>query len=146
MLAVGLAALLGCGAAGELAVEDARIVPAISGHGPAGGFLTLRNGSRKAETLVSVETEAASRVELHRSWIEDGVARMASVETLEVAPRDTVRLEPGGSHLMLFDFAPPSEGPVALRLRFADGRVRTVEAEVAAGPGPAAGGHEGHAH
>jgi copper(I)-binding protein len=62
------------------------------------------------------------------------------VEALDVAAGETVRLEPGGLHLMIHDaagLAPGGELP--LRLVFADGETREVTATVRE-----AGG--GHAH
>lgn len=129
---------------GALEIHDARIEPSPAGRGPAGGFLTLVNGSDRVWTLVGASSPAAGRVELHRSWIDAGIARMEAVAELSIAPGERVTLEPGGHHLMLFDardLAPGGE--VLLRLEFADAPPREVSARVAA-----AGGRpdEHHAH
>lgn len=136
--AVAAAALLAlaCGgdateANGRLEVRDAWVAPSPAGHGPAGGFLVLVNGGPHDRRLVGVSSADAGAIELHRSWIEDGVARMAPVESVDVAAGETVRLEPGGLHLMIHDapgLAPG--GALTLRLRFADGEAREVTATV----------------
>jgi len=123
---------------GELELRDAWVEPPAAGRGPAGGFLTVANGSERAYRLIGASSPAAGRVEIHRSWIEDGVAHMERVKRLAIGPGETLRLEPGGLHLMLFD-APglSAANAVALRLEFADGPRRTVRARVRpAGSGP----------
>ncbi|HKJ25553.1 MAG TPA: copper chaperone PCu(A)C [Myxococcota bacterium] len=160
-LALALAGPLACGGnerGGEarpapsaaLEIRDARVEPSPSGAGPAGGFLTLVNGSDRPWTLVGASSPAAARVELHRSWIESGVAHMAPLDALPVAPGERVALEPGGAHLMLFGATGLAPGDtVVLRLEFADAPPREVTARVVAAGGEHAG-HEGehapHAH
>lgn len=131
---------------GALEILDARVVPSPAGQGPAGGFLTLVNGSDRRFTLVGASSPAAASVELHRSWIESGVAHMAPVPELAIAPGERVVLEPGGLHLMLFDapgLAPGDEVP--LRLEFADAPPREVTARVVA-DADASGEHGSHEH
>ena len=102
------------------------------------------NPSRKAKTLLRASGPAGSRVELHRSWIENGVARMARLDTLEIPPRASLVLAPGGHHLMLFDVEGLEPGgQLSLRLEFDGGRVLEVLAAVR--PAGSAAGH-GHAH
>jgi copper(I)-binding protein len=144
---VGVAVLaLACGGGdsgepgGRLEVHDAWVAPSPAGHGPAGGFLVLANEGARDRRLVGVSSPDAGAIEIHRSWIEDGVARMAPVDALDVAAGETLRLEPGGLHLMIHEahgLAPG--GDLTLRLAFADGETREVTAEVRE-----AGG--GHAH
>ena len=132
-------------ARGGLEVRDAWVEPPAAGRGPGGGFLTLANGSERARRLTGASSPAAGRIEIHRSWIADGVARMERVDQLRVEPGETLRLEPGGLHLMLFD-APglAAADEVPLRLEFADGERRTVTAHVRpAGSAPRDGG-SGH--
>lgn len=138
--------LVSCGA-GELRVEDAYVVPSPAGSGPAGGFLIVSNTTASARALLGADSDEAARVELHRSWIEDGVARMAPVESAEIDPGGTLRLEPGGLHLMLFALAPGDDGRVRLRLRFDDGSVLPVEAALRPVGEAGHAEHEaGHAH
>lgn len=91
-----------------------------SGQGQNGvGYLTLRNTGSAPDRLVAAESPAARVVELH-THIRDGeVMRMRPVEAIAVPPGATVRLEPGGLHLMLIGLARPlargESVPVTLR-------------------------------
>lgn len=67
----------------------------------AGGFLTLHNGTRVDDRLLSVESAAAQRVEIHEMRDEGGVARMRRLaDGLPLPAGATAELKPGGRHLM----------------------------------------------
>ena len=147
-------AIAGCGdadpgssASGDLEVHGAWVDPSPTGKGPAGGFLTLMNRSDRAWVLVGASSPDAGRVELHRSWIEGGIARMAPVATARVEPGEHFAFEPGGYHLMIFD-APTLAGAsgLSLRLEFENGEVREVEATIGPAGGHAAGQGDHSAH
>lgn len=66
------------------------------------GYLLIENPGTESDRLVSVETDAAGRVEIHVMEEVDGVMRMRQVEGgLEVPAGEDVALQPGGYHLML---------------------------------------------
>jgi len=67
----------------------------------AAGYLTLVNAADTSRRIVGVASDVAPRTELHRSWVEDGVAHMRRVETIEVPARGEVELAPKGLHVML---------------------------------------------
>lgn len=142
------AVLAGCGdAPGELSLETAWVEPSPAGSGPAGGFLTVRNGSDRPRTLVAAASPAAARVEIHRSWLDEGgVARMARLESVEIPAGGELRFAPGGHHLMLFGGTDWAAGErVTLELVFDGDERREISAAVrpaAAGASPAdAAGH-----
>jgi len=150
ILPLALVLVLACGGgseapSGQLEVREAWVEPPASGRGPAGGFLTLANGSERGYRLTGASSPAAGRIEIHRSWIENGVAHMARVRQLAIPPGETVRLEPGGLHLMIFD-APDLDaaGGVTLRLEFAGGERREVKAAVRPAGGEPRGAGHGH--
>ena len=93
-------------------------------------YLTLRNESDTADRLLEASTEAAREVQIHQSQMEDGVMRMRRVESLEVATGESVRLEPGGYHLMLIDPTRSLQAgatfPLALRFEESGEQVVTV--------------------
>ena len=76
---------------------------------PAGGvsavFLQIENATALDETLVAARTDAAGRVEIHRTQEgAGGLSEMVEVEGgLLVPAGETVTLEPGGLHVMLLD-------------------------------------------
>ncbi|MGY5450651.1 copper chaperone PCu(A)C [Agarivorans sp. MS3-6] len=86
-------------------------------------FLTMHNHSEQAISLVSAETPAAGRVELHTMLMDGDIMKMRQVEKIEVPAKQMVELKPGGFHLMLFNLQQPfNEGEqLALSLNFSDG-------------------------
>lgn len=113
------------------AITGAWIRATPPGARTAAAYLTL-TGTGTAGRLVGAATPAAAAVELHAHVVEQGVSRMTRVPELAVPANGTVRLEPGGLHLMLIDIAAPL-GPgtkVPLTLKFAAGEAVEVEALV----------------
>ncbi|MGH8210108.1 MAG: copper chaperone PCu(A)C [Steroidobacteraceae bacterium] len=83
-----------------LIVQDAwtRQVP---GSDVAAVYLTLHNPTTKPVSIVGVESSLASHAMIHETETENGQSRMRAHERLEIAPGQTVKLEPGGLHVML---------------------------------------------
>jgi copper(I)-binding protein len=96
-------------------------------------YLTMVNPGGSGDELVAASCECSRRATLHLSSIDDaGVASMAGIDGLEVAPGATVRLEPGGSHVMLEELNRTLEvgDDVVLELDFASGQRREVTVPV----------------
>lgn len=121
-----------------------RAMPPVAGMTAA--FMDLTNASEQDRRLVGAEAPGFARVELHRSVLEDGMARMIPQEAIQLPAGETVSLAPGGLHLMLIDPAEPLRpgGTVPIRLEFADGQSQPVELPVQRAP--AGTGHGGHSH
>ncbi len=97
----------------------------------AAGYLTLRNRGDRPRRVVRVESDGAERVEMHRSVIEDGMARMIPVAAIEVPPGGEVELAPRGLHLMLIHPRPLRGGDeLELRLELDRGEFLEVQAVV----------------
>jgi cytochrome oxidase Cu insertion factor (SCO1/SenC/PrrC family) len=69
---------------------------------------------------------------MHETVSDGEMMSMRQVERIAVAPGATVRLQPGGAHLMLIDAEVKEGDVVPLRLAFDDGSVVTVDAKVKA--------------
>ena len=106
------AAVLGLATAGaahahEFSAGDLRIAhpwtrPTVPGAPVAAGYFEVTNTGKTADRLVSAASPNATRVELHQSAMDGGVMRMKALpEGVEIPPGGTVRLAPGGLHLML---------------------------------------------
>ncbi|MCG8357738.1 MAG: copper chaperone PCu(A)C [Kiloniellales bacterium] len=97
---------------------------------PAAAYLMIDNRGDQADRLVAAATPAAGRVELHTHIMEGDVMKMRQVEAIEVPAGDSVALEPGGLHIMLFDLDPPlKEGdsfPLTLTFEKAGALTATV--------------------
>ena len=94
---------------------------ATPGLATTAAYLTIVNTGRAADALVGVSSDAADAVDLHVTRVENGVARMEPVTSLDLPPGGKLVFAPGGSHVMLTglraDLPPGSE--VVLRFRFA---------------------------
>ena len=66
-------------------------------------YLAISNRSESADRLVGVAAERAGRAMIHRSVVEDGVMKMRHVDAIEIPPGGSIRLEPGGLHVMLME-------------------------------------------
>lgn len=64
-------------------------------------YMTLRNRGSVASRLVGATSPDADTVQIHRTTIQDGIARMRPVDGLDLPPGGVVRLKPGSYHLML---------------------------------------------
>lgn len=119
------------------AADVARAPSVLDAYAPAapeGGtgalFFTVTGGS-VPDTLVEVSFAGAERVEVHETYdTADGLRGMRAVGALPVAAADTVRLAPGGYHVMLIGLraALAPGDTLAADVRFARGG--TVAAEV----------------
>jgi len=65
-------------------------------------YMTIRNDGAAGDRLLSAATPVAERAELHTHVMEDGIAKMRPVESIDIAAGGSVALKPGGLHLMLF--------------------------------------------
>ncbi|MDT7933005.1 MAG: copper chaperone PCu(A)C [Sphingomonadaceae bacterium] len=123
--------------AGVRATDAVVRAPLAPGR-PAVGYVTLHGGARP-ETLTSASSDAAERIELHRSSARGGVMSMQKVRDVVVPANGELKLAPGGYHLMIFGLKPNLK-TADIQLKFASNRTLTVHAQVegaAAGPGHA---------
>src|SRR3979411_3291514 len=73
----------------------------------AAAYLTLRNVSPNAVTVTGVQSPIAGHAMIHETTVQGGQSRMRPHEQLVVEPGATVKLEPGGLHVMLHDLKHP---------------------------------------
>ncbi len=108
ILVLALTPLLwtGCGGTksegSPLEVTDARIRAPVPGQSRTAGYFTARNVSDRTVVLTGARSPAAESVELHTTVRDGDVMRMRPLPEVVIAPGETVRFAPGGSHLMLF--------------------------------------------
>ena len=119
--------------AGDIAIE-APWTRAAGANGTGAGFMTLRNTGTAPDRLLSAATPAARTVELHTHIRDGDVMRMRPVADIPVPPGQTIRLQPGGLHVMLIGLTRPLERgqQVPLTLRFERGGEVTVMLDVQA--------------
>lgn len=147
-IAAALAAALASAPAGaaDVHVEEAWARASAGEARNGAAYVTLLN--RGADTaLISAESPAAERAELHMHITDGGAARMRRAGSVPLPAGARVTLAPGGVHIMLMGLrAPLREGAsFSMTLRFDDGDSRETEVAVggvAAAAPPAAANRE----
>jgi hypothetical protein len=140
--------LAGAAAQAQTTVKDAWVRGTVAQQKATGLFaqITSAAGGR----LVSVSSPVAGVVEIHEMTMEGSTMRMRAVPALELPAGRTVKLEPGGYHVMLMDLKqqvrPGDTVPVMLVIEGAGGKRETVEVKAAVRPltAAAANGHGAH--
>ena len=94
---------------GPIVVDNAWVRASIGDSKVSAAYLSIANQGESADRLVEVAAERASHTMLHRSVVVDGVMKMRHVDALEIPPGGSVRLEPGGFHVMLMGVSPRLE-------------------------------------
>ncbi|HKY00879.1 MAG TPA: copper chaperone PCu(A)C [Steroidobacteraceae bacterium] len=108
LLAALLAALAALPAlAGELSITNAWSRSTPPGVTVGVAYFTLKNDTGKSDRLLRITTPVASKVQVHRTEILDGMARMREVAVLHVDPGQTLEFAPNGMHLMLTGLRQP---------------------------------------
>lgn len=87
--------------AAALTAADVRINKPLPGTRMSAGYLALTNNSDAEIRITSFDSPQFEAVELHATETTDGVARMRALPEIAILPGETVRLAPGGIHLML---------------------------------------------
>ncbi len=98
-------ALLGCAPPDprppQIEVRDGWTREIAPGQSAAAVYLTISNKGEGVDRLASVES-AHGDASLHATSSATGVARMRPLDDgLEIGPKSTVELKPGGTHIML---------------------------------------------
>lgn len=99
-------------------VNDPYVREPVPGRSMSAAFMTLINTSDELQRLVSVSAPWASSIEIHTHLHEDGVMKMRQIESLEVPAGESVTLEPGGLHLMLFGLKTPLKSELPMTFCF----------------------------
>jgi periplasmic copper chaperone A len=132
--------------AGDLVITQAWSRATPGGAKIGGGYLTIENKGSASDRLIGGSAAIAGKVEVHEMTMNNGVMTMRPLDKgLTIDPGKTVKLAPGGYHLMMFDLKGPlkqgDKVPVTLEFEKA-GKVNLsfdVEGIGAQGPGGAAG-------
>jgi copper(I)-binding protein len=135
---------------GDLVISQAWSRATPGGAKIAGGYLTIENKGPTPDRLVGGTWDAGAKVEVHEMTATNRVMTMRPLEQgLAIEPGKTVKLAPGGIHLMLFDLKSPLKqgDKISVTLEFEKaGRVTiSLDVEGIGAQGPAAGaGMSGH--
>ena len=134
--------------AGDLVISQAWSRATPGGAKVAGGYLTIENKGNTADRLVSVSADIAGKAEIHEMAMDNGVMKMRPLDKgLAIEPGKTVKLAPGGNHLMLQELKGPFKqgDKVPVTLQFEKAGKVSVALDVRGVGGQAPGdGHSGH--
>ena len=131
--------------AGDLVISQAWSRATPGGAKVAGGFLTIENKGSAPDKLVAVSAEIAGKAEVHEMTMVNGVMKMRPLDKgLVIEPGKTVKLAPGGNHVMLQDLkAPFKEGekvPVTLEFEKAGKVSVSLDVQGVGAQAPGGGG------
>ena len=127
--------------AGDLVITQGWTRATPGGAKTGGGFLTIENKGSSPDKLVGVSADVAGKIEVHQMATDGGVMKMRPVEGgLTIEPGKTVKLAPGGLHLMMMDLKSPlKQGdklPVTLQFEKAGKVAVTLDVQAVGAPGP----------
>ena len=134
--------------AGDLVITQAWSRATPNGAKIGSGYFTIENKGTAPDRLVGVSADVAGKVEVHEMAMKDGVMTMRPLAAgLAIDPGKTVKLAPGGHHLMMFDLKSPlKQGdalPVTLEFEKA-GKVKvSLDVQGIGAQGPAGAAADG---
>ncbi|MCI0584318.1 MAG: SCO family protein [Chloroflexi bacterium] len=113
-------------------ITDPWVRPPAGPDRPAAAYVTIEATGDRSDALLAVSSPAAARCEVHETTMDStGMAGMHPIERLEIPAGASVKLEPGGYHIMLMEPQELAVGDtVELRLEFEKAGTVTVTAEV----------------
>ena len=110
-------------AAQTIEVKDAWVRATVQGQKATGAFMTLT--AKSGASLVGVSTPVATVAEVHEMKMEGDVMKMRAMpQGLNLPAGQSVKLNPGGYHVMLMDLKLPlkTNTTIPLTLIFKDSK------------------------
>ncbi|MEH2527431.1 MULTISPECIES: copper chaperone PCu(A)C [unclassified Bradyrhizobium] len=137
--------------AGDLVITQPWSRATPGGAKIAGGFLTIENKGAALDRLISGAGDIAGKVEIHEMAMNNGVMTMRPLDKgLVIEPGKTVKLAPGGYHLMLMDLKTPlkqgDKVPLTLEFEKAGKVTLSLDVQGVGAQAPAGGAPSGHDH
>ena len=83
-------------------IHEAWINQAPPGTDVTAGYCMIHNTGTAEVKLIQVTSPDFGRVEMHRSIVSDGMARIVAQDSITIPGNGGVTLKPGDYHLMLF--------------------------------------------
>lgn len=122
-----------CGGSDGVTVENqwSRTSPNMTSAGVA--YMEITSSESDQLIGASVDPSIAAMVELHETTMDDeGAMSMSPVVSIELPAGETVKLEPGGLHIMLMQLTEPLETgqQYTLTLQFSESGDQEIEVEV----------------
>ncbi|WP_407170189.1 copper chaperone PCu(A)C [Bradyrhizobium sp. ORS 111] len=135
--------------AGDLVITQAWARATPNGAKIGGGYLTVENKGTAPDRLLGGTGDIAGKMEIHEMAMDNGVMKMRPIEKgLTIEPGKTVKLAPGGYHLMMFDLKSPlkqgDKVPVTLEFEKAGKVTVSLDVQAVGAQAPGGGDKSGH--
>jgi len=129
--------------AADLKVSDPWVREAPPGASALAAYMVLENSGNTVQVLTAISSPVSDSVEIHRTIITDGVARMVQQQSVTIPPGEKVTFESGGYHIMVMNPPALKAGErVPFTLQLQDGGTVDIDAEVRR----VMGGQHNHQH
>jgi periplasmic copper chaperone A len=136
--------------AGDLVISQAWTRATPNGAKIGGGYLTIENKGTAPDRLIGGIGDVAGKIEVHEMSMDNGVMKMRALDKgLTIEPGKTVKLAPGGYHLMMFDLKQQlkqgDKVPVTLEFEKAGKVTVSLDVQSVGAQAPSGGDdHSGH--
>ena len=130
----GLALLAACSQQGktEIDVTSAWARP-TRGDAPGAVYVTIENKGDNDDRLIGAMTDHAAMAMVHQTEMSDGVARMRMAGEINIPAGKSIKMVPGGTHIMLEGLRTPlrTGNQFELVLKFRESADERVTVKVA---------------
>jgi len=92
---------------GDLIIETPWARASIGMSRPAAAYITIRNEGKTTDILTGIETTVSAKSEVHKMEMKNGVASMGPAGPVKIPANGSVKLAPGGLHIMLMKLQQP---------------------------------------
>ena len=119
----------------DIKVEGAWARETVAGQTGTAAYMTIANGGKGDDRLMSVSAEPPVTAMVHQTSNEGGVSRMRPFEDgLPVPAGQSVALQPGGAHVMIMGLTETLKpgDKLKLKLKFERSGEKSVDAAVTA--------------
>lgn len=86
-----------------LEFDNVWIAEAPPGTRVMAAYMDIKNTSDETHRIKSPQSGDFNKIEFHRTFHKNGMARMQHQPEIVIPAHSTLRLEPGGYHMMLFN-------------------------------------------
>ncbi|WP_367715818.1 copper chaperone PCu(A)C [Nitratireductor sp. GISD-1A_MAKvit] len=132
---------------GDLKIAHARVRAMLPGQPAGGGYMVIENTGSDDDTLVSLASPRAGKVEIHTMEMNNDVMVMRPVKGgLAIPAGETVTLEPGGLHVMFMQVEKGFREGETIPLTLEFENAGKVDLELLAGPARGGASDSGHDH
>ena len=115
-----------------ISIENAYVRATIPGTSISSAYMEIENKGKETITLLSASSGTSPRIEIHQHTMLDGMMRMRKLDSIDIKPKERVKLQPSGLHLMFFNVKKPlnAQEHIELILSFSNKESITVQVPV----------------